>query len=123
MPRLVVEVRTAGGHSGVGETYGDTKYLAPAQELANRLPGHSVRDMNALDAPGVVAQARLLAERYGFRSFKLKGGVLPPDEEVAAVRALAAEFPGSPSASIPTGPGRWRLRSASRTSSGTSWST
>ncbi|MFJ3801779.1 glucarate dehydratase family protein [Streptomyces sp. NPDC090088] len=50
----------------------------------------------ALDPAGVVAQARLMQERYGFRSFKLKGGVFPPDEEIAAIRALAEAFPGQP---------------------------
>ncbi|MER6155273.1 glucarate dehydratase family protein [Streptomyces sp. NPDC001868] len=50
----------------------------------------------ALDPAGVVEQARLMRQRYGFRSFKLKGGVFPPDEEIAAVRALAEAFPGQP---------------------------
>ena len=50
----------------------------------------------ALDPAGVVAQARLMQQRYGFRSFKLKGGVFPPDEEIAAVEALAEAFPGQP---------------------------
>ncbi|MFF7984894.1 glucarate dehydratase family protein [Streptomyces sp. NPDC007901] len=50
----------------------------------------------ALDPAGVVEQARLMQERYGFRSFKLKGGVFPPDEEIAAIRALAEAFPGQP---------------------------
>ncbi|ATE53130.1 glucarate dehydratase family protein [Actinosynnema pretiosum] len=50
----------------------------------------------ALDADGVVAQARELTRRHGFRSIKLKGGVLPPDEEVAAIRALREAFPGHP---------------------------
>ena len=50
----------------------------------------------AVDPAGVVEQARLMRERYGFRSFKLKGGVFPPDEEIAAIRALAEAFPGQP---------------------------
>ncbi|MFF4015978.1 glucarate dehydratase family protein [Streptomyces sp. NPDC001843] len=50
----------------------------------------------ALDPTGIVEQARLMQQRYGFRSFKLKGGVFPPDEEIAAIRALAAAFPGQP---------------------------
>ncbi|MDQ0758593.1 glucarate dehydratase family protein [Streptomyces canus] len=50
----------------------------------------------ALDPAGIVEQARLMQERYGFRSFKLKGGVFPPDEEIAAIKALAAAFPGQP---------------------------
>ncbi|KOG34581.1 glucarate dehydratase family protein [Streptomyces resistomycificus] len=50
----------------------------------------------ALDPAGIVEQARLMRQRYGFRSFKLKGGVFPPDEEIAAIRALAEAFPGEP---------------------------
>ncbi|NUP15935.1 MAG: glucarate dehydratase [Streptomyces sp.] len=50
----------------------------------------------ALDPAGIVEQARLMQQRYGFSSFKLKGGVFPPDEEIAAIRALAEAFPGRP---------------------------
>ncbi|MDH6622984.1 glucarate dehydratase [Streptomyces sp. LBL] len=50
----------------------------------------------ALDPAGIVEQARLMQQRYGFSSFKLKGGVFPPDEEIAAMRALAEAFPGQP---------------------------
>jgi glucarate dehydratase len=197
-PRLVVEVVTADGVTGLGETYGDTKYLEPARPLADALPGHQVSDLNglftlaervcgdptevsdsvdvgglrgvqtadklrlsvisgfevacldalgkslglpvhallggrvrdsveysaylfyrwaehpggrepsdgwgaALDPAGVVAQARRFAERYGFTSFKLKGGVFPPDEEIAAIRALAEAFPGQPLRLDPNG--------------------
>ena len=50
----------------------------------------------ALGPAGIVEQARLMQQRYGFSSFKLKGGVFPPDEEIAAIRALAEAFPGRP---------------------------
>ncbi|KRC59220.1 glucarate dehydratase [Agromyces sp. Root81] len=50
----------------------------------------------ALDPVGVVAQARMLIDEYGFRSIKLKGGVFEPGQEVAAVQALAQAFPGVP---------------------------
>ncbi|MCZ0989299.1 glucarate dehydratase family protein [Streptomyces diastatochromogenes] len=196
-PRLIVEVVTADGITGFGETYGDTKYLELARPLAERLPGRSVMDVNglfsldlavdedrirgavdagglrgvqsadklrlsvlsafevacldaqgralglpvhallggrvrdvveysaylfykwaghpegvpaepddwgaALDPAGVVAQARQFKERYGFTSFKLKGGVFPPEEEIAAVRALAEAFPGHPLRLDPNG--------------------
>ncbi|MUT94108.1 glucarate dehydratase family protein [Streptomyces sp. Z38] len=198
-PRLIVEVVTAGGITGLGETYGDTKYLELARPLADRLVGHRVDDLNrlfaeadevavdaarvsgqvdvgglrgvqtadklrlsvlsalevacldalgkslglpvhallggkvrdaveysaylfykwaehpegvtaekddwgaAVDPAGVVEQARRFTERYGFRSFKLKGGVFPPEEEIAAVRALAAAFPGHPLRLDPNG--------------------
>ncbi|MFE7036380.1 enolase C-terminal domain-like protein [Streptomyces sp. NPDC057621] len=50
----------------------------------------------ALTPEGVVAQARRMVDLYGFRSLKLKGGVFTPEEEIAAVRALRAEFPDHP---------------------------
>ncbi len=50
----------------------------------------------ALDPEGVVAQARKMVAEYGFTSLKLKAGVFPPDQEVAAIRALAEAFPGMP---------------------------
>ncbi|MGW7420284.1 glucarate dehydratase family protein [Streptomyces sp. NPDC054813] len=198
-PRLIVEVETADGVVGLGETYGDTKYLEPARRFAERLRGRQVSDLNglftvadqvavdaarvsgqvdvgglrgvqtadklrlsvvsgfevacldalgkalglpvhallggkvrnaveysaylfykwaahpegvpaepddwgaALDPAGVVAQARRFTERYGFTSFKLKGGVFPPEEEIAAVRALAEAFPGHPLRLDPNG--------------------
>lgn len=198
-PRLIVEVETAGGTRGVGETYGDTKYLELARPFADRLVGRRVSDLNglfaladevavdssrvsgqvdvgglrgvqtadklrlsvlsgfevacldalgkslglpvhallggkvrdaveysaylfykwgghpegvaaekddwgaALDPAGVVEQARAFTERYGFTSFKLKGGVFPPEEEIAAVKALAAAFPGHPLRLDPNG--------------------
>ncbi|MFI0542452.1 glucarate dehydratase family protein [Streptomyces sp. WSLK1-3] len=198
-PRLIVEVETADGIVGVGETYGDTKYLELARPFAAKLTGRRVSDANglftladqvavdssrvsgqvdvgglrgvqtadklrlsvvsgfevacldalgkalglpvhallggkvrdaveysaylfykwaahpegvasekddwgaALDPAGVVEQARLFTQRYGFTSFKLKGGVFPPDEEIAAVRALAEAFPGHPLRLDPNG--------------------
>ncbi len=201
-PRLVVEIVTEDGTTGLGETYGDTRYLEPARTLAEALPGHAITDLNglftlaaracgepdgdapapdasrpaaglrgaqtadklrlsvvsafevacldafgkalglpvhallggkvrdavdysaylfyrfarhpqgrgepddwgaALDPEGVVAQARRFADAYGFGSFKLKGGVFPPEEEVAAVRALAAALPGRPLRLDPNG--------------------
>ncbi|MFF5010510.1 enolase C-terminal domain-like protein [Streptomyces phaeochromogenes] len=50
----------------------------------------------ALDPGGIVAQAKRMVDRYGFRSLKLKGGVFPPAEETAAVQALRAAFPDHP---------------------------
>lgn len=50
----------------------------------------------AIDADGIVAQARQMVATYGFKSLKLKGGVLPPDDEIAAIRALREAFPQHP---------------------------
>lgn len=57
----------------------------------------------ALDPAGVVAQARRMAGEHGFRSFKLKGGVFEPQQEIAAIEALAEEFPGHPLRLDPNG--------------------
>ncbi|MFG1696500.1 glucarate dehydratase family protein [Nonomuraea sp. NPDC049309] len=50
----------------------------------------------ALDEAGIVRQAKLLIDEYGFQSIKLKGGVHPPDQEISAIRALHEAFPGVP---------------------------
>ena len=42
----------------------------------------------------LVAQAREFSARYGFRSWKLKGGVLDPDLEVETMLKLREAFPG-----------------------------
>ncbi|WP_327174900.1 glucarate dehydratase family protein [Streptomyces sp. NBC_01335] len=208
-PRLIVEVVTRGGVTGIGETYGDSVYLDLARPLAQALPGRSVSDLNglfalaeevcgdsradggeeegvdagglrgvrtadklrlsvvsgfevacldalgkalglpvhallggkvrdavdysaylfyrwaahpdggeaddwgaAVDPAGVVAQAERFAREYGFGSFKLKGGVFPPEEEIAAVRALAEAFPGRPLRLDPNG--AWSVETSLR---------
>lgn len=50
----------------------------------------------ALHPDEIVAQARRIIDEYGFTAIKLKGGVLPPEEEMAAVEALHAAFPNHP---------------------------
>jgi glucarate dehydratase len=44
----------------------------------------------------IVKQAQRMVGLYGFKSIKLKGGVFPPDQEIAAMKALAKAFPGVP---------------------------
>jgi glucarate dehydratase len=67
-------------------------------------PGEPRDDWGAaLDPAGVVAQAQRMAKDYGFSSFKLKGGVFEPAQEVAAVKALAEAFPGQPVRLDPNG--------------------
>jgi glucarate dehydratase len=41
----------------------------------------------------IVAHARDLVARYGFRTHKMKGGVFPPDHDIAVMEALGAAFP------------------------------
>jgi glucarate dehydratase len=57
----------------------------------------------ALDPTGVVAQAKRMAGEYGFSSFKLKGGVFEPAQEIAAVLALHETFPEQPLRLDPNG--------------------
>jgi glucarate dehydratase len=52
-----------------------------------------LRREQALTPEAIVALAEAAQARYGFRDFKLKGGVLPGPVEVEAVTALAARFP------------------------------
>ncbi|HLJ19558.1 MAG TPA: enolase C-terminal domain-like protein, partial [Stellaceae bacterium] len=42
----------------------------------------------------LVAEARALKQTHGFTSHKLKGGVFPPEYELACYRALAKALPG-----------------------------
>ncbi|MYR07807.1 glucarate dehydratase [Gordonia sp. SID5947] len=50
----------------------------------------------AIDPAGLIGQAHRMIDEYGFTAIKLKGGVFPPDEEIAAIKALHAEFPDLP---------------------------
>jgi glucarate dehydratase len=50
----------------------------------------------ALTPEDIVRQARWMLDTYGFGAIKLKGGVFPPDEEMAAIFALREAFPGVP---------------------------
>ena len=52
----------------------------------------AARQAAALDPAGVVKQARAMVKEFGFESIKLKGGVFEPAQEVAAMKALHAEF-------------------------------
>lgn len=69
-----------------------------------------LRHEPALTADAIVAQAEAAQARYGFRDFKLKGGVLPGRLEVEAVTALAARFPHARITLDPNG--GWTVRDA-----------
>ncbi|QEI07387.1 glucarate dehydratase [Pigmentiphaga aceris] len=71
-----------------------------------------VRDLEALTPATIVRQAEAAYERYGFRDFKLKGGVLRGEEEVEAIRALHARFPEARVTLDPNG--GWLLKDAIR---------
>ncbi|WP_158734557.1 glucarate dehydratase [Alteribacillus sp. YIM 98480] len=52
-----------------------------------------LRHEEALTPEAVVRLAEAAYDRYGFRDFKLKGGVLRGEEEIEAVNALSERFP------------------------------
>ena len=54
---------------------------------------YRIRHEEALDADSIVAFAKAAHEKYGFQDFKLKGGVLPGNEEMDVIRALKKAFP------------------------------
>jgi len=63
-----------------------------------------------LTPDAVVAEAKAMVGRYGFRSIKLKGGVLPPDQEVRGGESAGRmSFAASRCGSIPTVRGRHSL--------------
>ena len=68
----------------------DLPYLA---EPAPADDWERLRREPALTPESIVALAEAAQARYGFADFKLKGGVLAGEEEIEAVRALAARFP------------------------------
>ncbi len=66
----------------------------------------------ALDARAVVRLAEAAYQRYGFKDFKLKGGVLRGEEEIEAIVALSERFPDARITLDPNG--GWLLRDAVR---------
>lgn len=60
----------------------------------------------------VVVQAETMVSRHGFKSIKLKAGVLAPEQELACIQALADRFPGMPLRIDPNG--NWSLETAIR---------
>jgi glucarate dehydratase len=63
-----------------------------------------------LSSEAVVRLAEAAHARYGFKDFKLKGGVLPGAQEIATVTALAERFPGARITLDPNG--AWSLEEA-----------
>jgi glucarate dehydratase len=71
-----------------------------------------VRREEAMDPDGVLRLAQAAQARYGFKDFKLKGGVLSGEEEADAVSALKAAFPEARITLDPNG--GWLLEDAVR---------
>ena len=71
---------------------------------------YRLRHEEALTPEKIVALSKATHEKYGFEDFKLKGGVLPPKEELKAVQAIKAAFP---EARVDLDPnGCWSLKEA-----------
>jgi glucarate dehydratase len=71
-----------------------------------------LRHESAMTPEAVVRLAEAARERYGFNDFKLKGGVLRGDDEIAAVTALHERFPHARVTLDPNG--GWLLEDAVR---------
>lgn len=73
---------------------------------------YHLRHQKALDSAAVVRLAEAAQDRYGFKDFKLKGGVFPGEQEIEAVTALAKRFPDARITVDPNG--AWLLDEAIR---------
>lgn len=73
-------------------------------------PWFRLRHQEMLTSERIVEQAQVLHEKYGFRNFKLKGGVLKGSEEMKAVRELKKAFPNGRINIDPNG--AWSLQEA-----------
>ncbi len=71
-----------------------------------------LRHEPAMDAKAVVRLAEAAYQRYGFKDFKLKGGVLSGEEEIEAIVALSERFPEARITLDPNG--GWLLNDAVR---------
>jgi glucarate dehydratase len=71
-----------------------------------------LRHEKAVTAEAVVRLAEAAHARYGFRDFKLKGGVLRGEEEIETIRAIHERFPTSRVTVDPNG--AWSLDDAIR---------
>ncbi|WP_439213868.1 enolase C-terminal domain-like protein [Duffyella gerundensis] len=71
---------------------------------------YHLRHQQAMDSAAIVRLAEAAQDKYGFKDFKLKGGVLPGEHELEAASALKKRFP---QARITVDPnGAWRLEEA-----------
>ena len=87
-------------------------YVQPGQDTTGSDDWAQVRHMEAMTPEAIVRQAEAAHARYGFNDFKLKGGVLAGEQEIAAVTALARRFPQARVTLDPNG--GWLLQDAIR---------
>jgi glucarate dehydratase len=93
---------------------GDRRKTNLAYESDERNPDDwmRLRHEEALTTESVLKLAGAAKTRYGFRDFKLKGGVLPGEQEIETVTALAEHFPEARITLDPNG--AWSLEEAVR---------
>ncbi|MCV7422299.1 glucarate dehydratase [Mycobacterium yunnanensis] len=91
----------------------DLAYRSPSDESADADEWQRLRHDEAMTPDAIVRLAEAARDRYGFRDFKLKGGVLPAPDEAKAVIALADRFPDARITLDPNG--GWLLDDAVRT--------
>lgn len=81
--------------------------------LAGEKSGHDwyhLRHQKAMDSAAIVRLGEAAQDKYGFRDFKLKGGVLPGEQEIDAVKAMKKRFPDARITVDPNG--AWHLDEA-----------
>ena len=84
--------------------------LPYAEELSSDCAWYKLRHEEALDTEHIVALCQAAKEKYGFKDFKLKGGVLAGDEEMKVIKAMKKAFPDARMDSDPNG--AWSLEEA-----------
>lgn len=86
------------------------KELPYIDESDSKDPWFRVRRTEMITADKIVEQALILQDKYGFRNFKLKGGVFSGEKEMETVRALKKQFPKGRINIDPNG--AWNLKEA-----------
>lgn len=71
---------------------------------------YHLRHQKAMDSAAIVRLGEAAQDKYGFRDFKLKGGVLPGEQEIDAVKAMKKRFPDARITVDPNG--AWHLDEA-----------
>jgi glucarate dehydratase len=86
--------------------------LPYATEADSPVEWYRIRHEKAMTPDAIVRLAKASRAVYGFHDFKLKGGVLPGDEEMQCIRALKEAFPDARITLDPNG--CWSLQEAVR---------